>query len=156
MIRTTFTPGVRHLASIATAACVALAGCGGPRIPAHPRPIVIADAEQAVAAFYRRINAEDLEGVLAFMVREPTLVEPFTRNGEESTAHHGYREVGEFFARAFHDRDDETVPEYIRADGNSVTVGWSMHGSDGAGMSGVTHIEMERGLIARVVVERRD
>jgi hypothetical protein len=139
-------------------ALVALAiGCGGPQIPPHPRPLVIADPEQAVAAFYRRLNAEDLEGVLALMTREPVLVEPFSSGDGSMTSHHGYHDVATFFAESFRTRDDQVVPEFIRAEGDAhVEVGWSMHGSDGSGVSGQSHLEMSHGLIARIVIQPRD
>jgi hypothetical protein len=144
---------------LVTAAVVvgSVAGCGGPRIPAPPRPLHIADPEQAVAAYYRRLNAEDLEGVLALMTPEPTLAEPFTSGDGSTTIHSGYRDVATFFAQSFRTRDDQVVPEFIRAEGASnVEVGWSMHGSDGTGMSGQSHIELSHGLISRIVIERRD
>src|SRR4051812_43810060 len=104
--------GARTLVLAAGFATFALA-CGGAPVPPPPRPLSIADPEQLVAAFYRRMNAEDLEGVLALMVREPELIEPFSQP-DSATAHHGYRAVGEFFSNAFRTRDDQVVPEYIR------------------------------------------
>ena len=133
----------------------ALPACGAARIPPPPRPVSIDDPEQLVAAFYRRLNAEDLEGVLALMVREPELVEPFS-HPDSATSHRGYHEVGRFFAEAFRSRDDQVVPEYIRTEGGVVSVGWSMTGTDGNGMSGVSHIEVHRGQIARLVIEQRE
>ena len=137
------------------AAAVLPSACGGPRIPAPPRPVIIADPEQLAAAFYRRMNAEDLEGVMALMTRDPVLVEPFSRP-DTPTTHVGYRDVATFFANAFRTRDDQVVPEYIRAEAGGVTVGWSMQGADGTGMSGVTRLELRQGLIAHVLVQPRE
>lgn len=145
---------VRTLVLAAAFATLPLA-CGGAPVPPPPRPVAIADPEQLVTAFYHRLNAEDLEGILALMVREPELVEPFSRP-DSPTVHRGYRAVGEFFSQAFRTRDDQVVPEYIRAEAGGVSVGWSMQGSDGTGMSGTTHIDVRNGQIARVVIEQRE
>jgi ketosteroid isomerase-like protein len=152
-------PGMHRLRTVvlgaSTLAIALVVACGGPRIPPPPRPVAIPDPEQLVGAYYRRVNAEDLEGVLALMVREPVLTEPFSHPPQRE-AHRGYRGVAEFFANAFRSRDDQIVPEYIRASGNSVEAGWSLQGSDGTGMSGVSHFAVTGGQISSVDIEIRE
>ncbi len=141
---------------LATALAAALtASCGGPRIPPPPGPVRIPDAEQLVSAYYARINAEDLEGVLALMIREPELVEPFS-DPARPTVHRGYREVATFLSQAFRTRDDQVVPEYIRPSALGVEAGWSLHGSDGMGVSGVSRFTVRQGQIARVEIAQRE
>lgn len=148
---------VRTLVLAAALVTALNAACGGPRIPPPPRAVAIPDGEQLVAAYYARLNAEDLEGVLALMVREPELVEPFS-DPPRPTLHRGYRGVAGFLSVAFSTRDEQSVPEYIRAGtlGDTVDAGWSLHGSDGTGLSGVSHFTVRHGQIARIVIAPRE
>lgn len=130
-------------------------GCGGPAIPAPPRPRPIADAETLVRAYYDRVNAEDLPGLLALFVAEPTLVEPFSDPGE-ATTRRGYRQVARFYAEAFARGEDRVVPEFVEVRGADAIVGWSLASRAGGGYSGLAWFRTRRGLIERLELRRRE
>jgi hypothetical protein len=134
--------------SIATA-------CSGARIPAPPPAQHIANADELITEYYRRVNTEDLPGVMSLMVGSPVLIEPFTRR-DMATEHQGYESVAHFFDGSFRSRDDQVVPEYVRLSGERATVGWSLHGADGAGFSGVSQLEIRGGQIASIVIQLRE
>jgi hypothetical protein len=145
-------PAMRRLL---TAFVVAnLVGCGA-GAPPRPPPRRIDDPALLVEEYYRRVNAEDLNGVLSLLAPEPTLTEPFSTPGA-STVHAGYASVARFFDYGFRTRDDQIVTEYVRPHGNVVDVGWSLHGTDGVGVSGTTTFVTFHGQIARVVISERE
>jgi hypothetical protein len=131
------------------------AACGGPPLPPRPAPSRMNDSQALVEEYYRRVNAEDLPGVMALLVREPVLIEPFSAP-EHATTHAGYEAVARFYQRAFQTRDDNVVPEYVHADASGASVGWSLTASEGAGDSGSTRFEIRDGQIARIEIQLRE
>ena len=131
------------------------ASCGGSRLAARAPARHIASADDLIAEYYRRVNAEDLPGLMSLMVSEPVLIEPFSSR-DQATEHRGYESVARFFDDSFRNRDDQVVPEYVRVSGEQASVGWSLHGADGAGFSGVSQLEIRGGQIAGVVIQMRE
>ena len=141
------------LASIGV--CVAMVSCGGSGLPPHPAPVHFASPELLVTEYYRRVNAEDLGGVMALLITEPTLSEPFSHPGA-ITVHRGYQSVASFFDYGFRTRDDQVITEYVRPTGSQVQVGWSLHSTEGDGVSGTTQFGIRSGQIAQVDIQQRD
>jgi len=128
--------------------------CASLPIPARPRPLQLETAEQQLRAYYSRLNAEDLPGLLSLLADEPSVVSRLDAGAP--TVRTGYRDVAQFYAWMFRNRDDQIVPEFMDVQGASAVVGWSMHGSDGEALSGTSRFSFRRGRIARIELERRE